>query len=184
VSDQEVEVRYHREGTNYWAEIPDIPGFSSAADDLVTLRQQVRDAVKEIRGADVELNELFGPGALVGVVSPRVSPSAGASTSEKLPYRGEILHRAAEVITKDRNNTYGEPEDALAKVAALWSAYLDRPMEAHDVAAMMALLKLARISNDEKHQDSWLDGIGYLAIGAEAVNSGGAEATKRRGTDG
>lgn len=32
---------------------------------------------------------------------------------------------------------------------------------------MMALLKIARIIYNPEHMDSWVDGCGYLACGAE-----------------
>ena len=34
-------------------------------------------------------------------------------------------------------------------------------------ACMMALLKIARIIYNPEHMDSWVDGCGYLACGAE-----------------
>ena len=36
-----------------------------------------------------------------------------------------------------------------------------------DVAAMMALLKIARASVNPEHVDSWIDGAGYMACGGE-----------------
>ena len=38
---------------------------------------------------------------------------------------------------------------------------------AFDVAIMMAMLKIARISENMQHMDSWVDGCGYLACGGE-----------------
>lgn len=36
-----------------------------------------------------------------------------------------------------------------------------------DVAAMMALLKIARIADGNSKDDNWIDGCGYLACGGE-----------------
>ena len=40
---------------------------------------------------------------------------------------------------------------------------------AFDVAIMMALLKIARISENPQHMDSWVDGCGYFSCGGEIV---------------
>ena len=52
-------------------------------------------------------------------------------------------------------------------IADFWSTYLDRRIAAHDVGAMMALLKVARIRSNYKHPDNWVDGAGYMACGGE-----------------
>lgn len=92
--------------------------------------------------------------------------------------RRRILDEAAEIVTKDRNNQYGDPETEFQTIADLWSAYLERIypeldlprlLVAHDVAAMMALLKVARIAANPQHRDSWVDLAGYAACGAEAA---------------
>jgi hypothetical protein len=36
-----------------------------------------------------------------------------------------------------------------------------------DVAAMLALLKIARLQQSPNHRDSWVDLAGYAACGAE-----------------
>ena len=81
--------------------------------------------------------------------------------------RSAILAAATDCVCRDRNSTYGEPENGFALIAAYWSAHLDHPVSAADVAVMMALLKLARIKANPAHADSWIDGAGYLACGGE-----------------
>ena len=48
----------------------------------------------------------------------------------------------------------------------MWSAYLGCDVTARDVCNMMALLKIARLRLGQ-HDDSAVDGCGYLALGAE-----------------
>jgi len=83
--------------------------------------------------------------------------------------RSEILDTAKEYVTKDRAATHGEAEDNFRRIAALWNAYLEpeAPITAADVAVMMTLLKIARISSNETNADNWVDGAGYLACGGE-----------------
>lgn len=81
--------------------------------------------------------------------------------------RTDLCAEAARIISQDRNREHGEPEDTFGLIAAYWSAHLDQPVTAADVAAMMTLLKLARLKANPANVDNWLDGIGYLACGGE-----------------
>lgn len=88
--------------------------------------------------------------------------------------RKKILREAEGYVTKDRNSSYGEPEDNFQAIADIWNAqgYMhstDRPINATDVALMMAGMKLARLKHSVKHKDSWVDAIGYLACGWDTV---------------
>lgn len=84
--------------------------------------------------------------------------------------RAGVLHAAEKIVTRDRQATHGKPEDSFAQIAQLWSAYLGVPVQPHDVAALMALLKLARIRENPKHADNWIDLAGYAACGAEVAS--------------
>lgn len=87
--------------------------------------------------------------------------------------RKECLETALEIVMKDRQNDYGTPESNFATIAAYWSNYLqsrgfvDVVVASHDVAAMMALLKIARIASSPAKEDNWVDLAGYAANGAE-----------------
>ena len=81
--------------------------------------------------------------------------------------RAECLNTAEEIVTKDRNSQYGEPEDCFALIARLWTDYTAVSLSSADVAAMMILLKVARVRNGKAKDDSWVDMAGYAACGAE-----------------
>ena len=81
--------------------------------------------------------------------------------------RVQTLERARQIVSADRNKEYGEPEDAFKAVAEFWSTYLDQDIHPSDVAAMMILMKMARIKANWRHEDSWVDIAGYAACGAE-----------------
>ena len=83
--------------------------------------------------------------------------------------RQHILHQAEQLITGDRNNQYGPPTQDFKRTAEMWQAYLGIPVKAHDVAALMCLLKLSRISWQPDKQDSWIDLAGYSACGYETT---------------
>lgn len=92
--------------------------------------------------------------------------------------RKELLEEAAKITNGERQDHYGTPEDNFATIAALWNAYIAAIINtttkgyllAHDVAAMMILLKVARIASDPKHLDSWIDIAGYASCGGEIVS--------------
>jgi hypothetical protein len=84
-----------------------------------------------------------------------------------------ILEEAATIIHGDREQTYGHPSKNLDTIAGMWENYLrargllDKDCDglfAHDVAHMMALLKIARLANNPYHRDSLVDACGYMAL--------------------
>lgn len=88
--------------------------------------------------------------------------------------RADVLDIAKTYVTNDRQATHGKPEDTFGRIAELWSAYLGEwaDIKPHDVAAMMALLKIARIAANPKNDDNWVDGAGYFACGSELTEGG------------
>jgi Domain of unknown function (DUF6378) len=81
----------------------------------------------------------------------------------------EVCHRAAGLVGGDRARQHGEAVASHTKIAALWSAYLNTRITAHDVALMMALLKIARTKVGVFNLDDYVDAAGYAAIAAEVV---------------
>jgi len=63
--------------------------------------------------------------------------------------RKEILAEAEKCVCNDRNLQYGEPEDNFNTIAKFWSAFLDTEIAAWQVAAMMMLMKNARIKSSK-----------------------------------
>lgn len=92
-------------------------------------------------------------------------------------FRTEILNEAINLINGDRNNDYGDPVDDFQTTADFWQVYLSRTMTArgelnlrpHDVAVMMMLLKVARISWTPQKKDHWADIAGYDGCGWDCV---------------
>lgn len=78
--------------------------------------------------------------------------------------RESVLSEAAQAVTKDRNNHYGDPEDNFADIARLWNAY--KPgcdFDRLDVAMMMVMVKVARAYTSPILKDHWVDLAGYAA---------------------
>lgn len=83
--------------------------------------------------------------------------------------RTELLNKALEIVNGARQENYGSPEQNFARIAAFWTLYLQRHITPADVAIMMILMKTARLQNNVKHEDSWVDIAGYAANGVEVA---------------
>ena len=90
--------------------------------------------------------------------------------------REEILDTAKKIVTQERYDQYGTPEANFDTIARLWTTYLnaciglkdiDVDLSGEHVAAMMILLKTARISTGSGKDDNWIDIAGYAACGGE-----------------
>jgi hypothetical protein len=86
--------------------------------------------------------------------------------------RARLLAEAAKIVAVDRNKAYGNPEDNFRNIANLWNAYFTaQGAGMHctpcDVANLMILMKVARLSTNLTHRDSLLDIAGYAACGAD-----------------
>lgn len=75
----------------------------------------------------------------------------------------QILQEALSLVNAERLDDYGTPADSFGRIAAMWSAYLDRPLSCRDVACLMALLKLGREAHRHK-RDNLLDAAGYIGL--------------------
>ena len=79
----------------------------------------------------------------------------------------DILSEATRLVWADREKDYGDKVENHNNIAKLWSAYLDVKIEAHDVAIMMALLKVARTTLGAVSKDTYIDMAAYSAIAGE-----------------
>lgn len=101
----------------------------------------------------------------------------GAVEPEEAIDRRTVLETAIKTICQDRQDQYGNPENNFQTIAELWTTYLraadvikvhsDAAVMPHDVAAMMCLLKLARVATGSAKLDNWVDLAGYAALGGE-----------------
>ena len=95
--------------------------------------------------------------------------------------REDILNEAIQCVCNDRQDAYGNPEDCFSIIAEYWSTYIcsrclmrdrdDELINSEDVAAMMILLKVARLSKGKPKADNWVDIAGYAGCGGELEGS-------------
>lgn len=86
--------------------------------------------------------------------------------------RTEGLNQAIRLIDGDREGVYGDPLVSHERIGKLWSALLGVEINAHQVAMMMAAMKLSRLAGQAEHKDSWIDLAGYAGLGYEFVVRG------------
>lgn len=97
--------------------------------------------------------------------------------------RSEILDKAKEIVTKDRQATHGNAEDNFEIIRKFWGAYLGIDLTKEDVAIMQILLKIARAKSNPQHLDNWLDICGYGACGGEIATQKETEIKPGGSTD-
>lgn len=94
--------------------------------------------------------------------------------------RSEILRAAEECVCSSRQADYGPVENNFSTIAQLWTAYKGLTFTAVDVAAMLALLKIARIASGHAKADNWIDLAGYAACGGEIQSAADNPAEARK----
>lgn len=98
--------------------------------------------------------------------------------------REKALEEVGKCVLRDRNATYGSPEDSFQDIADRWSIFLRRRgyfgslnvLTPADVAAMMIDLKLARLGANINKADNWIDAAGYAVCGVEVANNSKVDA--------
>ena len=106
-----------------------------------------------------------------------ISRISSAHWREEVPLkqvwdRAKVLDTAKGYVTKDRAADHGDMEDNIQRITLYWNAHLGLVdfIKTEDFAAMMALLKIARIHSNPTHIDNWVDACGYMACGGEVVS--------------
>lgn len=84
--------------------------------------------------------------------------------------RKYFLEEAEKLINGPRAKEYGPAKFNHERIAKIWSVVLAREVTAEEVVACMIGVKLARLAETMGHDDSWVDIIGYAALGGEIIN--------------
>jgi len=101
--------------------------------------------------------------------------------------RDEILDKANELINGQRAKDYGDAFENHSRIANGWNVIMNGALISHGylteqhVVLMMDWVKTARLLQTINHEDSWLDKVGYSALGGEF--SGKSEKLDNLGID-
>ena len=86
--------------------------------------------------------------------------------------RADILNRARIIVTQDREQTHGDAAKGFEALGTLWSVTAGVPLDAWQVALMLAQLKQSRIIHgDHTEADHWIDIAGYASLGFEVAQN-------------
>lgn len=105
---------------------------------------------------------------------------------------GCSLEEAKQIITGERQDSYGNPEDSFLLIARYWNTYIAKKvqdeltarglqgnyiadLDAKDVAHMMILFKIARCQGQSPKRGNYIDIQGYAAIAADRLIPGGSK---------
>ena len=83
--------------------------------------------------------------------------------------RLDALKIAADLIDVERAADYGDARRNFAHVAHLWRDAFGWDVDVEQVPLAMILLKVARLTSNARHEDSWIDIAGYAALGCEVT---------------
>jgi hypothetical protein len=81
-----------------------------------------------------------------------------------MPTTTEKLFNEVVSTIQERGAVYGHPYINHKRIADLWTAYLDYPIQPHQAALCMALVKVARLAETASHEDSVKDLLAYVAL--------------------
>lgn len=86
--------------------------------------------------------------------------------------RKDILDTAEKCVNGARQQDYGNPEDNFKKIGELWTAYTGHEYSPVDVAMMLLLMKVGRMTTGKGTADTYVDICGYAACAGEIATGG------------
>ena len=117
-------------------------------------------------------NDISGELNYVSDEISKVKIACGNAKLKVILETGELstldnVRKASDLVNGDRQKDYGDKLHNHINIADLWTAYLDTTVSPHDVAVMMCLLKIARLKQGSRTEDTYLDASAYMAIARE-----------------
>ncbi|AYB70596.1 hypothetical protein SEA_SERENDIPITOUS_55 [Mycobacterium phage Serendipitous] len=110
-----------------------------------------------------EINTEVEPGRYIHVMCPSYHYTLREETTGDRAR--DICNRAADLVNNDRNAVYGDAEVNFRETGALWAVVFGHDVTPEQVALCLDLLKTARLIHNPNHADSWVDKVGYSALG-------------------
>ena len=139
------------------------------APDRVMLDHEVKRCLPDHEVVDVlEIVRDDDPDVLAVVATREVAAVAGSVAQ---CFAAESAAKIAETVGA-RGRVYATPETNFAQIAEFWRMWMrwrysiDVPLNAADVGAMQAGIKLSRHSNTPTHADTALDAAVYILLAA------------------
>jgi len=91
------------------------------------------------------------------------------STAPVSNSRSVLLDEAGALIDGQRASDYGDAAENFTRIATGWAEILGTKVTPAQVALCMDWLKTCRLITSPTHRDSWIDKLGYSALGGEVA---------------
>ena len=75
-----------------------------------------------------------------------------------------FLLEALDLIEGERAESYGDAKENHARIAAMWTALLEKEVTPNQVYLCLIAVKMSRLVESPRDRDSWLDIAGYAAL--------------------
>ena len=80
----------------------------------------------------------------------------------------EIIDQAKDAVL-DREGKYGNPLIHYERIRKGWEHIVGVEISTEEVGMMLMWLKMARVMENPKHLDNWIDIAGYAGVTAQAI---------------
>lgn len=150
--------------------------------DIHTLLNNIEKLFEKAAFGDSDSADML---EFIGELSQIQIDALNEDADDEMPvndnHRSHALRTAEQHVNGSRNVDYGDPISDFRTTATLWAEYLrriierrgDADLKPHDVAAMMMLLKISRLSWSPEVDDHWIDAAGYAACGYDCTQRQG-----------
>lgn len=110
----------------------------------------------------MSIDEIIAMGRrAVGLEEPQPDPEQDRNS------RSVLLDEAGALIDGQRAKDYGDAHENFDRISHGWSEILGIDVTSVQVALCMDWLKTCRLITSPGHRDSWIDKLGYTALGGE-----------------
>ena len=124
------------------------------SDKEISNQETAEERVRKFFGKPIH----DGEAQILGTESDTSEPIARVLT-----VRERVLHDAARLIMRDRNQFYGPPAESFEKIAMIMTILTGKQITREDVALFNIVQKMVRNSYVRK-EDNSVDSVGYNAI--------------------
>ena len=121
----------------------------------------------ELHLPDCPMAEAHALGETIAAAISAAIQSANDEDGPSINDRMVLLDEAEATINGPRARDYGDVTDNFGRIAAGWSQILGVHVSLAQVALCMDWVKTCRLITSPDHRDSWIDKLGYSALGGE-----------------
>ena len=163
----------HEAGLKWWNDSPYIKDDGVTDDEWSTYKEDTCYNFNE--GFYGVLEYYKNKGFIILEYSDYMNTENDMKETKEVSTRRKCLEKAIQVVCKDRNDSYGNPENNFGVMADFVTDYLharsllpkEKSLTDEDVAIISILFKVARRASGRYKEDTYIDIAGYAACAME-----------------